>query len=123
MTKEVLTAGRHKVVIVNREHGRWESEVIISPDTPREIFVNFVSPMEVTINVRDEQGTYLEIFDIFVDGEYVDNGPGSIDVGGVGLHTIEVRREGYTLVDGPKEINFAHSLTDPLVFVLRRNDP
>jgi hypothetical protein len=56
---------------------------------------------------------------------YVDNQPTGFQTPkeitlNVGKHVIEVRREGFEPVDGPRVINFENNLAQPLRFELKK---
>ncbi len=107
-----ILAGRHKLTIVHSGLGsRWEKRIEVVGGKTHDIFVDFTKMVNVTV-ISKPWGT------IIVDGKLTgDVSPKQIKVR-VGQHIIGVRREGFEMEGGSKNINLDDDLKEPLEFIL-----
>ncbi len=111
--REELPAGKHTVRAVHRTFGTWEKEITVAAGKTAELVVDFTKQVKVTV-ASTPWG------DIYVDNQPTGfQTPKEISVR-VGKHTIEVRRDGFETVGGPRVINFESDLAQPLRFELRK---
>jgi serine/threonine protein kinase len=111
-TTDIL-AGKHKVTVVHAGlSARWEKMINVSGGKTQNILVDFTKMVNITV-VSKPGGT------IIVDGKSTGEAtPKQIKVR-VGQHIIGVRREGFEMEGGSKNINVDADLKEPLEFVLR----
>jgi serine/threonine protein kinase len=111
--REELPAGKHTIRAVHRTFGTWEKEITIAAGKTDELVVDFTKQVKVTV-ASTPWG------DIYVDNQPTGfQTPKEITLN-VGKHVIEVRREGFEPVDGPRVINFENNLAQPLRFELKK---
>jgi len=108
-----LQSGDHKLTVVHAGLGaRWEKKIKIDGGKINNITVDFTKmvSLKVTSNIL---GT------IIVDGKSTGElTPKQIKIR-VGQHIIGVRKEGFEMEGGSKNINLDNDLDDPLKFILR----
>jgi len=107
--KTALAAGSHRLKLVHPQHGYWEEEVEIKPDSLHVINIDFNKKVKITVAAPAVSWAKI----------YVDNMDTGLQTTSevefrVGTHLIEVRREGYVF-EG-KKINFIAAGKAPLIF-------
>jgi hypothetical protein len=115
----VLASGPHRLRAVHPALGVWEKTVEIRTDELLPVIVDFNKQGLVTVTSVDEAGVHVWA-EIYVDHEPTGrftNGQLSLSVG---QHVIEARRQGYTLVGAPQQINIAGEAEINVKFILRR---
>lgn len=114
-----VPSGKRKIKITHPKYGIWEKTISIKPDESLDILADFDKMCGLTITAFDDAGSPLRA-EIFVDEKSEGKQtPSQIKVRS-GLHKIEVRLDGYTLVDGSKTINFEKDFDQPLKFTLKK---
>ncbi len=114
-----VPSGTRKIKITHPKYGTWEKSVNIKTEESLEILVDFDKIYTLTITAFDDAGSPLRA-EIFVDDKSEGKQtPSQIKVRS-GLHKIEVRLDGYTLLDGAKTINFEKDFDQPLKFTLKK---
>jgi serine/threonine protein kinase len=114
-----VPSGTRKIKITHPKYGTWEKSVSIKTDESVDIFVDFDKVFTLTITAFDDAGSPLRA-EIFVDDKSEGKQtPAQIKVRS-GLHKIEARLGGYTLVDAAKLINFEKDFDQPLKFTLKK---
>ncbi len=114
-----VPSGTRKIKITHPKYGTWEKSINIKAEESLEILADFDKMCALTITAFDDAGSPLRA-EIFVDDKSEGKQtPAQIKVRS-GLHKIEVRLDGYTLVDGVKNINFEKDLDQPLKFSLKK---
>lgn len=109
-----LPIGRHSIKVTHPDFGVWEKSIDIKSEVPQVIEVDFNQFVHLTVAVTSGWG------EIYVDGKALgEQTPKRIQLR-VGKHVIEVRREGYVLESGAKEINLEADVEEPLVFTLKK---
>jgi serine/threonine protein kinase len=109
-----LTAGLHKLRIEHPTLGTWEKTIAIAPDSTHKLTIDFIKTAALTVASEPVWAN------IFVDGKPTgQETPKKLRLR-VGLHTIEVRREGYVVEGGTKRINLEKDLAQPMVFTLKK---
>ncbi|MGH7456277.1 MAG: PEGA domain-containing protein [bacterium] len=109
-----LSAGPHLIKVDHPEFGYWEKLVDIKSDSVHAIEVDFTKFVNVTIAVTSGWA------EIYVDGKATGRHTTAVVSLRVGKHTIEVRREGYIMEDGAKEINVEEGNEEHLLFTLMK---
>ncbi len=118
--KTSLSAGRHLVRVVHRDYGTWEEEVSIPADGLREVTVDFNQTYSVLV-LADSDPKTEDIFwaEIYVDGNNTEQTTPDTITLRPGLHTIEVRRDGYQ--PSSRRLNINRDITDSsLLFSLKK---
>ncbi len=109
-----LPPGSHLVKVEHPTLGVWEKIMEIKQDSLHVLQVDFNTEVTVTVAVAAGWG------EIFVDGVATGRDtPAQIKLR-IGTHKIEVRREGFIVEGGPREVNLVHNLDEPLVFSLKK---
>jgi len=116
-----LPTGRHRIKVVHKTYGEWEKEVSIQSGSNNEVQFNFNQEFSVAIASKPPYSK------IVVDGQiYKDNDesailtPWTIKVR-PGKHTFSVQRDGYTVVDGNREVQIDQDMvSDPIFFTLQK---
>ncbi len=116
-----LSARRHTVTIEHPDFGKWQRSVVISPETPKVVVVDFTRLVEVTVIAFDTEGHSVR-GEITVDGTSMGSAPRTIQVR-VGLRRIEVHADGYVIDGAAPVINFEQDLTETLKITLRKEAP
>ena len=106
-------AGIYRIRAEHPNFGRWEKTARVQANKTQSVIFNFNQSFQVSIT---SQPTNAEIV---INGEprhrYT---PGKISLP-PGLHTITVRKDGYTLVGQPRTITLEMDRNEPLRFTLR----
>ncbi|MDP2208159.1 MAG: PEGA domain-containing protein [Bacteroidota bacterium] len=114
-----VPSGTRKIKITHPKYGTWEKSINIKTEESIEILVDFDKIFTLTITAFDDAGSPLRA-EIFMDDKSEGKQtPAQIKVRS-GMHKIEVRLNGYTLVDGAKMINFEKDFDQPLKFTLKK---
>jgi len=107
-----LAAGAHRLRVEHPGYGVWEKTIIIKSNEELDVFIDFNKTVKATVTSTPSRGR------IWIDNQETDyETPRQIELR-VGLHTIEVRRDGY-LAD-KKPLNIENDLQEPLKFVLKQ---
>lgn len=116
-----LLASAHRVLISNAEFGQWAENINITASDSVELAVDFTQKIRLIVTAFDTANNGMHA-EIILDGKptgfYT---PRPIEVP-VGLHTIEVRAEGYELVEESEKVNYAGPVGNPIRLVLRKTD-
>ena len=113
-----VPVGRRTVIVEHPDFGRWQREVIISPETPAPLTVDFTRFVNVTIIAFDTEGNAIR-GEILVDGVAMGITPRAIQVR-AGLRRIEVRASGYVIDGAAPVIHFEQDRAEPLQVTLRK---
>ena len=106
-------AGTHRIRAVHPQLGTWENDVEVTAGSNENIIIDFNRKVNVVIT---SEPAFCEIYiDGEATGEYT---PKQMQVP-IGLRTIEVRRDGYTMEGNPVTMNFTKDKEDPIHFRLR----
>ncbi|MEZ4702025.1 MAG: serine/threonine-protein kinase [Rhodothermales bacterium] len=124
ITEEVevkLPADTLLVSIRNPQYGEWRQTLIVTPGDPKIVSVDFTQTVRLRVTAFEEDGiSFPPSAEIFLDGKSTGLfTPWQLEVP-VGLHTLDVRAEGYELVDPPEPINFDGSTSNLFRFTLRK---
>jgi len=110
-----LPVGPHLVKVTHPTFGYWEKQVDVKTDSLTPIQIDFEKIVKITVVTAGAKWAT-----IYIDGKTTSLQTPSVVTLRVGKHTIEVRREGYILEGGVKEINIENDLKEPLSFTLKR---
>ncbi len=116
-----LLASAHRVLLSNPEYGQWAENINITASDSVELAVDFTKKIRLIVTAFDtaNNGMHAEIIlDGKATGSYT---PRPIEVP-IGLHTIEVRAEGYEQVQESKEVNYNDPVSNPIRLILRKTD-
>lgn len=116
-----LLASTHEVMLANPRYGQWMKRVNITPTDSVSLSVDFTKTLKLIVTTFDtgENGMHAEIIlDGRPTGKYT---PTPIEIP-VGVHKVEVRAEGYEMVEDATEINYDENTKGPLRFILRKSD-
>jgi len=116
-----LSSGKHRIKVVHKTYGEWEKEVSVQAGSNREVQFNFNQEFSVAIASKPPYSK------IIVDGQiYKDSDknavltPWTIKIR-PGKHTFSVQRDGYTVVDGNKEVQIDQDMvSQPIFFTLQK---
>ena len=116
-----LPAESHDIKIEHPTFGIWRKTVQISADEDIDILVNFTQEIPVLIKATDENDTSISA-EIFIDGKQTGRfTPGVLSVR-IGMHRVEVKKDGYGLDGGVKEILIDSDNENTLVYKLKGKD-
>ncbi len=113
-----LPARSHTVTVEHSTLGTWEREVVISPETPQIVAVDFTRLVVVRVYAEDTEGNLVR-GEVFVDGEPRGSSPRAVQVR-VGRRRIEVRADGYVIDGAAPRPNFEQDWTESLKIILRK---
>ncbi|MGH7495671.1 MAG: hypothetical protein ACREOO_25220 [bacterium] len=100
--------------------GTWEKQASIEPDQEAFVEIDFNKQLKLTVTAFDESGVRLYAT-IFVDDKNTSQTtPKQLSLP-LGLHKIEVRLDGYGILEGAKTILLESDWKEPLRFTLRKN--
>ncbi|MGH7598644.1 MAG: serine/threonine-protein kinase, partial [bacterium] len=114
-----LPAGTHRVKAVHPTLGTWEKNVSIEPDKEAYVEVDFNKQVMLAVTSYDELGNAVWA-NIYVDNKTTNQVTPKRLTLPIGQHTIEVRREGYQVLEGPKTLLLENNVIEPLRFTLRK---
>ena len=98
-----LPVSEYDVRIEHENLGNWICKMTLAPDEEREVRVFFDQEISVVVVAQDaDSGEYLPGSEIFVDGQAMPLTPHTVRLA-PGVHKIEVRRDGYTMVSAEPE--------------------
>lgn len=116
-----VPAGQRSVTFNHPQYGAWTTNVTIRAGQMRELTAYFEK--QVNVGVSDVSGGNVMSAAIWVDGTSEYFAPKQLTLG-PGRHTITVTKEGYDVLDSPKEVIVRQSLeaSEPerLVFRIRK---
>ena len=114
--------GPHKLKVEHPSFGTYEKMVEIEEAQTTDIRIDFNRQFKLTVTSFDATGASRIWGNIYVDGKPIDaNTPQELTLR-MGLHKIEVRREGYVTLDAVKTINLENNLIEPLMFRLKKRE-
>jgi len=111
-----LAARSHKLRVTHPTYGNYEKDVIIDAEATLDVVVDFNRVLTIQVTADG-----AEWGNIFVDGESKGQTPKDLRLR-LGLHTIEVRRDGYISLDRPMTINLEENWKQPLKFRLQKKE-
>ncbi len=119
--EENLAAGMHKIYIVC-ERKEWEEAIDLDPNQTHTLEVDFDQTVRVNVIAIAGESSNIELSDlwgtIYVDGQSQEvETPHPLTLH-VGLHVIEVRREGFAVEPASMRINLKEDRKKPLEFKL-----
>ncbi|MGB2958809.1 MAG: PEGA domain-containing protein, partial [Bacteroidota bacterium] len=119
---EEMKPGDYVVRVIHPEYGAWEKAVSIRVDQLSGNYVDFNRTFRITVTCHDDQGRRIPDGELFLDGSKVEHYgfPCELRELRVGVHSIEVRCEGYK--SDPIQKNFDEPSDQTLKFVLTRVD-
>ena len=115
-----VPAGTHRLKAFHPQLGTWEKEVSVEPDKETYVEVDFNKQVALPVTSFDEEGVATWAY-IFVDGKPTNQITPKRLTLPLGLHAIEVRREGFQVLEGPKTLLLENNVSEPLRFTLRKN--
>ncbi len=116
----VLPVGKHSIKVTHPVLGQCEQTVNLKPDTTLSLIYNFKKPEPIRILAFDTSAK-PQYAQIIVDGKPVDQyTPGVVKLT-IGRHQISVHKEGFTVVDGDREVMVLPDKNLILKFKLRKN--
>ncbi len=111
-----LQTGHHTLTLEHSGLGaKWEKQFSLKESEVKKFDVDFNKYVNVTV-VSTPTG------EIYLDGKPTGKTTPKIINIRVGLHTISVRKDGFILEGGEKEINLENDLAEPLKFKLRKSE-
>ncbi len=116
-----LPADSHDIKVEHPTLGIWRKTVQIRADEDIDLLVNFTREIPVMIKATDDNDRSISA-EIFVDGKQTGQfTPGKIPVR-IGMHRIEVKKDGYLLDGSDKEILIDSDNDNTLTFKLKGKD-
>ena len=116
----VLPVGKHSIKVTHPVLGQCEQTVNLKPDSTLSLIYNFKKPETIRILAFDTSAK-PQYAQIIVDGKPVDQyTPGVVKLT-IGRHQISVHKEGFTVVDGNREVMVLPDKNLILKFRLRKN--
>ena len=113
-----ISTAPHTLSILNPTYGRWERRLHLLPDEQTVFPVDFTKHVTVSITAFDEEDRFIQ-GEIFLDGQSTSYfTPMTIDIP-VGLHTVEVRAQGYSPESHTATWNSSDPSDAPLKFTLK----
>jgi len=111
-----LAVGSHKLKVIHPTYGQFEKDITLDAGAPLNVVVDFNRVLTVKVTADG-----AEWGNIFVDGESKGQTPKDLKLR-LGLHTIEVRRDGYIALEGPMTVNLEENWKQPLKFRLQKKE-
>jgi serine/threonine protein kinase len=109
-----LPVGIHQVKAVHPALGEWEGQIKIESDHTQDIVIDFNREVSLTITSDPNNA------EIYIDGKATGKyTPKKLKLR-TGKHIILVKKEGYSLLDGAKEISIQQDVNEPLNFSLKK---
>jgi len=117
-----MKPGTYVIRVLHPEYGSWEKEVSVRRDQLSGTSVDFSRTFKITVTCHDAEGRRIPDGELFLDGLKVKHYgfPCELRDLRVGVHTIEVRCEGYK--PSPVRKNFEKPSDQNVKFVLTRAD-
>jgi len=114
-----LPEGNYKLEVVHPTLGRWQKSLVVSAEEPREVSINFATMISFQVNAFDEKGLPINA-NIFLDG--IDTGlstPATVQAR-PGIHRLIVKKTGYYMENGERELLVEKETANPQTFILKR---
>jgi len=109
-----LSVGIHQVKAVHPVLGEWEQQIKIESDHTQDLVIDFNREVSLTITSDPNNA------EIYIDGKATGKyTPKKLKLR-TGKHIILVKKEGYSLLDGAKEISIQQDVNEPLNFSLKK---
>ena len=109
-----LPTGTHTLRVQHPTYGFWEKVLNIESDKTTDLTIDFSKKVKVTVAAEPAFGEI--IVNNTPTGQYT---PYELDLS-IGTYTIEVRRQGYELIGGPKKITIEENFDGPIWFSLKK---
>ncbi|UCF62878.1 MAG: serine/threonine protein kinase [bacterium] len=114
-----LPEGKYKLEVVHPTLGKWQKSLLVSADEPREVNINFAAMLNFQVNAFDEKGLPVNAT-VLLDG--VDTGlitPATVQAR-PGNHRITLKKTGYYMENGEKELLIEEEFVNPQTFILKK---
>ena len=114
-----ISRRRHTLSVVHPTYGRWERRIDPLSDEAMDFTIDFREQASMAVTAFDQDKQFIQ-GEIYIDGQPTGLfTPSRIELP-VGLHTIEVRVEGYEPAEKNMAINIDGNREAPLEFSLRK---
>jgi|GEM_PF-1834483 len=117
LSKE-LPAGSHQLKATHPIFGVYEKTVNIDAEAPADLTIDFNRQLSITVASTDESGSSPVWGYVYVDGKPTGTTTPKLLTLRLGLHTIEVKRDGHVALEGPMTFNVEENRS--LTFRLKR---
>ena len=116
-----VSANEHTLSVVHPTYGRWERRIDLSSNESMNLSVDFREQVSVSVTAFDEYDGFVQ-GEIFVDGQTTNYyTPMTLDLP-VGMHTIEVRAEGYATTQKTTTLAVNDEPMPTLKFILKSDN-
>ena len=112
---EQLSAGTYRVRVVHPSYGTWEKAVQVQAGQDRDVVFNFNAEYRLTVTSNPPNA------EILVDGQSTGRYTPSVVTVRPGQHTITVRKRGYQVAGGAKQVLMEGDRQTPIHFDLHEN--
>ncbi len=123
-TFQQLEAGRHNVKLRKTGFQGFDSTFALAQKQVSNINIPLVQlmgkPSVIVVVASDESGRPVRGAEIYVDGKSTMKFTPSTVTVPAGVHSIEVRRDGYTSAGGPTQATVAEKNKEPITVILRK---
>jgi hypothetical protein len=117
----VLPVDQYNIKVVHPTLGKWQKDVQIKAETSIELNINFNRKIPVNISAFDDQGHPI-FGDIILDAKNTGKStPEELSVR-IGVHKFSVKKDGYRVENGEKEIFIDENFSEPLTFILKKDE-
>ncbi len=117
----VLPVDQYNIKVVHPTLGKWQKNVQINAEATIALNINFNRKIPVKVNAFDEEGNPV-FGDIILDAKNTGKStPEEISVR-IGIHKLSVKKDGYRVELGEKEIFIDEDYSEPLTFILKKNE-
>ncbi|MBD3225959.1 MAG: protein kinase [Caldithrix sp.] len=115
-----LPVGSHQIRVMHPSYGEISRTAEVQEGQTREVVINFKNMVPLSVTTFDESNQPVFGATIVVDGkELPDKTPKQIRLP-IGDYTIAVRKKGYEMLNGPKNVNLGNTEKETERFILRR---
>jgi serine/threonine-protein kinase len=112
---EQLSAGTYRVRVVHPSYGTWEKAVQVRAGQDRDVVFNFNAEYRLTVTSNPPNA------EILVDGQSTGRYTPSVVTMRPGQHTVTVRKRGYQVGGGSKQVLMEEDRQMPIHFDLHEN--
>jgi serine/threonine protein kinase len=116
-----LPVDQYNIKVVHPTLGRWQKNIQINTEATIALNINFNRKIPVSVSAFDEQGHPL-FGEIILDAKNTGKStPEELNVR-IGVHKLSVKKDGYRVENGEKEVFIDEDFSEPLTFILKKNE-
>ena len=117
----VLPVNQYNIKVVHPTLGIWQKNIQINTEATIALNINFNRKIPVKVNAFDEEGNPV-FGDIILDAKNTGMSTREEISVRIGVHKLSIKKDGYLLENGEKQIFIDENFSEPIKFFVKKNE-